>query len=201
MYIIVFSWPHAHSGLNNVKMLTIIISGNPPSCKEWSRQCGLYILVMIVEKFLMTLLVLFDFWRDVSLLSCTPFYLTSVYYGLYGYCGFYRYVWFYGSGDFTDIPNFTDNFTYFMDILDFTDTSNSGGGHDWKWNKFKVSKWPLGISPIPKDECWILCIGKGNSWTKHGNESLSWTVQSMLCNLPNNIGYMIGTRNSHCLAN
>ena len=40
--------------------------GNPPQCNAWIGQCGLYILVMIIEKLLMTLLVLFDFWRDVS---------------------------------------------------------------------------------------------------------------------------------------
>ena len=48
-------------------ILTTFFSGNPPQCNAWIGQCGLYILVMIIEKLLMTLLVLFDFWRDVSI--------------------------------------------------------------------------------------------------------------------------------------
>ena len=41
-------------------------TGNPPQCNAWVGQCGLYILVMLVEKILMTLLVLFHFWREVG---------------------------------------------------------------------------------------------------------------------------------------
>ncbi len=55
-------WPHE-------QQLWPIFAGNPPQCNAWVGQCGLYILVMIIEKLLMTLLVLFHFWRDVSDIS------------------------------------------------------------------------------------------------------------------------------------
>ncbi|XP_060064639.1 store-operated calcium entry regulator STIMATE-like [Ylistrum balloti] len=46
--------------------------GNPPECNAWVGQCGLYILVMILEKFLMTLLVQFNFWKDVRSFLMSP---------------------------------------------------------------------------------------------------------------------------------
>ena len=49
-----------------ITVCLLAIAGNPPQCNAWMGQCGLYILVMIVEKILMTLLVQFHFWRDVS---------------------------------------------------------------------------------------------------------------------------------------
>ena len=36
--------------------------------------------------------------------------------------------------------------------------------------------------------------------SNHGDESLSWTVRSMLCNYEYNVGHIIGPRNPHCLA-
>ncbi len=51
-----------HGGFN----LMVLFAGNPPQCNAWVGQCGLYILVMVIEKLLMTLLVIPDFWRDVS---------------------------------------------------------------------------------------------------------------------------------------
>ena len=47
----------------------LLFLGDPAQCNAWAGQCGLYILVMIIEKTLMTLLVLFDFWKKVS---CHP---------------------------------------------------------------------------------------------------------------------------------
>lgn len=43
-----------------------IFPGNPPACSTWVGQCALYILVMILEKILMTLLIQFDFWKQVT---------------------------------------------------------------------------------------------------------------------------------------
>ena len=42
------------------------VVGNPPACSTWVGQCALYILVMILEKILMTLLIQFDFWKQVN---------------------------------------------------------------------------------------------------------------------------------------
>ena len=52
---------------DDIKLL--FYSGKPPQCNSWVGQCGLYIIVMILEKILMTLLVLFPFWTSVSYLS------------------------------------------------------------------------------------------------------------------------------------
>ena len=49
---------------------SIVFLGSPPQCNAWVGQCGLYILVMVVEKILMTLLIQFNFWRDVSGSKC-----------------------------------------------------------------------------------------------------------------------------------
>lgn len=46
--------------------------GNPPQCNAWVGQCALYILVMIVEKILMTLLVQFHFWVKVRKFILAP---------------------------------------------------------------------------------------------------------------------------------
>lgn len=46
--------------------------GSPPQCNAFIGQCGLYILVMIVEKILMTLLIQFHFWEDVRKFIMTP---------------------------------------------------------------------------------------------------------------------------------
>ena len=64
----VFNRPEFLFTVGNILLLLCIFfnAGNPPQCNAWIGQCGLYILVMIIEKLLMTLLVLFDFWRDVS---------------------------------------------------------------------------------------------------------------------------------------
>nr|XP_022301715.1 store-operated calcium entry regulator STIMATE-like [Crassostrea virginica] len=47
--------------------------GNPPACSTWVGQCALYILVMILEKILMTLLIQFDFWKQVRTFLMSPF--------------------------------------------------------------------------------------------------------------------------------
>lgn len=44
----------------------VVFSGSPPQCSSWVGQCGLYILVMIIEKIIMTGLIQFSFWEDVS---------------------------------------------------------------------------------------------------------------------------------------
>ncbi|XP_025108725.1 store-operated calcium entry regulator STIMATE-like isoform X2 [Pomacea canaliculata] len=46
--------------------------GEPPKCNAWLGQTVLYIVVMIVEKLLMTLLVLFDFWKKVRHIIMSP---------------------------------------------------------------------------------------------------------------------------------
>ncbi|XP_046370457.1 store-operated calcium entry regulator STIMATE-like [Haliotis rufescens] len=46
--------------------------GDPPQCNAWVGQCGLYILVMVVEKILVTLLVLFKFWTKVRAFIMSP---------------------------------------------------------------------------------------------------------------------------------
>lgn len=46
--------------------------GNPPACSTWVGQCALYILVMILEKILMTLLIQFDFWKKVRTFLMSP---------------------------------------------------------------------------------------------------------------------------------
>ncbi|VDH94441.1 store-operated calcium entry regulator STIMATE-like [Mytilus galloprovincialis] len=46
--------------------------GSPPKCNAFIGQCGLYILVMIVEKILMTLLISFHFWKDVRKFIMSP---------------------------------------------------------------------------------------------------------------------------------
>ncbi|XP_041347484.1 store-operated calcium entry regulator STIMATE-like [Gigantopelta aegis] len=46
--------------------------GKPPQCQSWVGQCGLYIIVMIIEKILMTLLVLFPFWTSVRKFIMKP---------------------------------------------------------------------------------------------------------------------------------
>ncbi|XP_077982417.1 store-operated calcium entry regulator STIMATE-like [Glandiceps talaboti] len=46
--------------------------GEPPSCNAWVGQCGLYILVVIIEKILITLLVQFRFWDKVRDFILSP---------------------------------------------------------------------------------------------------------------------------------
>lgn len=46
--------------------------GNPPQCNAWIGQCAIYILVMIIEKILMTLLVQFHFWVKVRKFILAP---------------------------------------------------------------------------------------------------------------------------------
>ncbi|XP_052284273.1 store-operated calcium entry regulator STIMATE-like isoform X3 [Dreissena polymorpha] len=46
--------------------------GTPPQCSSWVGQCGLYILVMILEKILMTGLIQFSFWEDVRKIIMSP---------------------------------------------------------------------------------------------------------------------------------
>ncbi|KAK2187781.1 hypothetical protein NP493_154g02000 [Ridgeia piscesae] len=46
--------------------------GDPPQATAWFGQCVIYIIVMFVEKFLMSLLVLFDFWKKVRQLIMSP---------------------------------------------------------------------------------------------------------------------------------
>ncbi|XP_070558755.1 store-operated calcium entry regulator STIMATE-like [Ptychodera flava] len=46
--------------------------GDPPSCNSWMGQCGLYILVVIIEKILITLLVQFQFWDQVRDFILSP---------------------------------------------------------------------------------------------------------------------------------
>ncbi|KAI0230874.1 Store-operated calcium entry regulator STIMATE [Lamellibrachia satsuma] len=46
--------------------------GDPPQVYAWFGQCVIYIIVMFVEKFLMSLLVLFDFWKKVRQLIMSP---------------------------------------------------------------------------------------------------------------------------------
>ncbi|XP_077868688.1 store-operated calcium entry regulator STIMATE-like [Saccoglossus kowalevskii] len=46
--------------------------GEPPSCNAWIGQCGLYILVVIIEKVLITLLVQFKFWDEVRQFILSP---------------------------------------------------------------------------------------------------------------------------------
>ena len=50
----------------------LLFTGDPPQVYAWFGQCIVYIIVMFVEKFLMSLLVLFDFWKKVSSNSATP---------------------------------------------------------------------------------------------------------------------------------
>jgi len=46
--------------------------GDPPQCNIWIGQCGLYLLVILAEKILMTLLLLFKFWKGVRKLIMSP---------------------------------------------------------------------------------------------------------------------------------
>lgn len=46
--------------------------GDPPQCNAWIGQCGLYILVMIIEKIAIAVLVTLDFWHDVRLFILKP---------------------------------------------------------------------------------------------------------------------------------
>jgi len=39
--------------------VSFLIVGSPPQCSSWVGQCGLYILVMIIEKIVMTGLIQF----------------------------------------------------------------------------------------------------------------------------------------------
>ncbi|KAL3852189.1 hypothetical protein ACJMK2_015863 [Sinanodonta woodiana] len=46
--------------------------GSPPQCNAYVGQCGLYILVMIVEKLFMTFLIQFKFWENVRKFIMAP---------------------------------------------------------------------------------------------------------------------------------
>jgi len=46
--------------------------GKPARLKAWAVQCLVYMLVMVVEKILMTLLVMFDFWKEVRKFIMSP---------------------------------------------------------------------------------------------------------------------------------
>ena len=48
-----------------------VILGCPPRLQVCCAQCGLYILVMLIEKMFITLLVLFKFWGKVITSTCT----------------------------------------------------------------------------------------------------------------------------------
>lgn len=60
--------------VRNKKIETLYFGeyGSPAQCSAWVGQCGLYILVMGVEKILMTLLIQFNFWKDVRKLIMSP---------------------------------------------------------------------------------------------------------------------------------
>lgn len=46
--------------------------GKPPQCDAWIGQCGLYILVLILEKIAIAMLVMLDFWHDVRMFILKP---------------------------------------------------------------------------------------------------------------------------------
>ena len=46
--------------------------GKPPQCDAWIGQCGLYILVMVLEKIAIALLVMLEFWHDVRQFILKP---------------------------------------------------------------------------------------------------------------------------------
>ena len=50
----------------NYNVIGFDILGNSSPCSAWLSQCAVYIVIVLLEKILMTLLVLFDFWKDVS---------------------------------------------------------------------------------------------------------------------------------------
>lgn len=60
--------------VRNKKIETLYFGeyGSPAQCSAWVGQCGLYILVMVVEKILMTLLIQFNFWKDVQKFIMSP---------------------------------------------------------------------------------------------------------------------------------
>ena len=57
---------------SNEFLKCISFSGNPPQCDAWVGQCGLYILVMVLEKIAIALLVMLDFWHDVRQFILKP---------------------------------------------------------------------------------------------------------------------------------
>ncbi len=46
--------------------------GKPPQCDAWIGQCGLYILIMVLEKIAIALLVMLEFWHDVRRFILKP---------------------------------------------------------------------------------------------------------------------------------
>ncbi|CAL4200486.1 unnamed protein product, partial [Meganyctiphanes norvegica] len=46
--------------------------GRPPAVRAWAHQCILYVVIMIIEKILITLLMEFDFWNSVRDLILAP---------------------------------------------------------------------------------------------------------------------------------
>jgi hypothetical protein len=50
----------------------LYFQGKPPQCDAWIGQCGLYILVMVLEKIAIALLVMLEFWHDVRRFILKP---------------------------------------------------------------------------------------------------------------------------------
>jgi len=43
-------------------------AGHARPCRAWAGQCLVYVIVVVFEKIIITVVVLFDFWKEVSLL-------------------------------------------------------------------------------------------------------------------------------------
>lgn len=57
------------------KKLELLVFGNyghSRQCRAWLSQCGVYLLIVFIEKILMTLLLLFEFWKNVTQLILSP---------------------------------------------------------------------------------------------------------------------------------
>jgi len=49
-------------------MQCLCVPGHTRQCRAWAGQCVVYVVVVVFEKIIITVVVLFDFWKKVSLL-------------------------------------------------------------------------------------------------------------------------------------
>lgn len=60
-------------------MCTLCHAGDPFHLRYWMAQCGIYLLIMLVEKICIGPLILFSFWSKVSVILYAVYCMWSVY--------------------------------------------------------------------------------------------------------------------------
>lgn len=139
--------------------------GSPPQCHAWAGQCGLYILVMLIEKTLMTLLVLPDFWQKVGKILF-HLILGNLYYFLKLFCGV---------------------FIYFLTRCIRGDALLFLWPYLWcyEWGEermtYQYERWVREVKVNGECIMLVLSLGRANLWKLLGLSSCWYCIYSELC--------------------